>query len=311
MENNFSEEIESFLSHKMTSTEKDVFLSQMESNPELKEQVQFQKDIINGIQVYRKEELKNRLVQIPVVGTETILQSLTTLKTAGIAAISTGVVITAVLFYNANNQQSVTNEKNISENNPMAVEEETSPEKEQPVELLEKAANSSIESSGENASESTEEQQVLSKGTTVKTESEEKQVNVSIQETEPAEEIAPLEPDLIDNFDESDNLPKVSSIGKKDITNISTKGETSIAVEKIDDGIHNFHYKYFNNKLYLYGSFGQSMYEHIEVNPDNQKRLFLSYNNNYFEIKDNQKNITRLREIVDASIKAKLDSIRE
>jgi len=73
----------------------------------------------------------------------------------------------------------------------------------------------------------------------------------------------------------------------------------------------NFHYRYFNSKLYLYGDFNEMPYQIIELNDKGKKQLFLSHNEEVYIIKDNTTEISELRKLQDEMLKMEIQLIVE
>jgi len=71
-----------------------------------------------------------------------------------------------------------------------------------------------------------------------------------------------------------------------------------------------FEYKFFSNKLYLYGDFGKIPYEILELNSSLGKRLFLFYQNEYYSLKMNQKERIPLEKVVEQKLVKELEIIK-
>ena len=81
--------IEAYFDNSLSTTEKESLLRDIQSDSSLKSEFQLQKDIVEGIQVYRKQELIARLnaVNVASTGQTTLLKIVGGL---GIAAAITG-----------------------------------------------------------------------------------------------------------------------------------------------------------------------------------------------------------------------------
>jgi hypothetical protein len=67
------EKVEAYFENRLGENEKQDFLKEVESNPELKSEFEFQRQVIEGIKEVRKAELKTMLDNVPIasVGTST------------------------------------------------------------------------------------------------------------------------------------------------------------------------------------------------------------------------------------------------
>ena len=71
------EKVEAYFENRLGVDEKKGFLKEVESNPELKSEFEFQRQVIEGIKEVRKAELKTMLDNVPIasVGTSTSVLS--------------------------------------------------------------------------------------------------------------------------------------------------------------------------------------------------------------------------------------------
>ena len=105
--NNF-EKIEAYFNNELSSSEKNEFLNEIESNSELKSEYNFQNDIINGIKEARKAELKAMLDKVPIDSTGTASTSLYKVFVGGAATILIGTSI----WYDVNSDSEVSTSEN-------------------------------------------------------------------------------------------------------------------------------------------------------------------------------------------------------
>ena len=61
-----TELIDDYLTNKLSDTQREVFEQQLASDPTLKADVEFQRQIIDGLQKARAAELKSMLRNIPI-----------------------------------------------------------------------------------------------------------------------------------------------------------------------------------------------------------------------------------------------------
>src|SRR5210317_27817 len=72
------ERIEAYFDDQLSTTEKESLLRDIDSNQSLKAEFEFQQEVIEGIQAYRKQELISRLnsVEIASVGNSALIKIL-------------------------------------------------------------------------------------------------------------------------------------------------------------------------------------------------------------------------------------------
>ncbi|NJN28456.1 MAG: hypothetical protein HC819_22030 [Cyclobacteriaceae bacterium] len=70
--------------------------------------------------------------------------------------------------------------------------------------------------------------------------------------------------------------------------NLKENMGSNVAVSTVKDKKNKFHYKFFENKLYLLGNFSDMPYEIIEVNSSKGKSYFLYYDSSYFQLNTEQ-----------------------
>lgn len=89
--------IDDYLSNRLNGSEKEAFEKQLENDPSLKSDLDFQKQIIEGIRTARANELKSMLSKVPVGGTTISMDFSVVKMAAGIVA--AGVAGAAIYFY--------------------------------------------------------------------------------------------------------------------------------------------------------------------------------------------------------------------
>ena len=60
-----------------------------------------------------------------------------------------------------------------------------------------------------------------------------------------------------------------------------------------------FHYQFSDSKLILYADFDEKIYEILELNQDNSKKIFLAYEGKYYQLESSKMDITPLKEVSD------------
>lgn len=284
--------IDDYLSNRLKGAEKEAFEKRMQNDPALKSDLDFQKQVIDGIRTSRALELKTMLSKVPIGGTTVSMDFSVVKMAAGLVA--AGVVGSAIYFY--------------------ATRGELPP--------FEKAATDLNKTTKEVQKQEPIKQDVtdVNKDSTNETTpavSDEKESKKEKKQSEPSKEtedqVKPAERPKLDVTDpssdvESSDVKKeepASNLRRSDITPSHIQVEMDSSNKKFD-----FHYQFAGNKLMLYGSFDRSLYEVLEINGDNHA-LFLFYKNAYYLLDENQKKVTKLEPITDASLLSKLREYRK
>ncbi|MCS6824768.1 MAG: hypothetical protein NZ529_10765 [Cytophagaceae bacterium] len=291
MEHNY-ELIDQYLSGNMSVSEAREFEWQISQDPLLKNEVDFQRDIINSIREYRKAQLKSRLNNIKV-GNGYL--SGTASKIA--ASIVAGTVITASIWYivNINNTTSKEQESQIIKTEQIQAEQQ-------------KNTTTQTLSSEIVDTETNHTQVANSQNKKVKNKQPILDENASKENA-----TAINTPEGIHSNSEDrelqlgdSQLPQ-SSIGNESINKLHIDEVKIDASNKKD-----FSYKYSDNKLYLYGDFESKTYSIVEYVPANKvKQFYLNFEGKYYELKPNQYKPVKLRAITDSSTIAALQALEK
>ena len=273
--NNF-ELIDDYLANRLQEQDSIAFELEMEGDPALKEELAFQKQIVESVKHARAVELKAMLNNVPVGG-----GSWSGGKIAA-GVISAGIIATSLYFYfngedaiiNANEeiQQEVIQpggDKNKVENAEVVTTEETNKD----------AAN---ETGANNSKEIAKD---------IKTKVSKPVQKPDIQVVDPSEELT-----------------------EEKGTNVNP-GRSEISTSKMEvitessDKKHTFHYQFVQGKLLLYGPFDKSLYEILEIHGEGHA-VFLFYRENYYMLDERQSKITPLGAIQDTELLKKLKEYR-
>ncbi|NOT76562.1 MAG: hypothetical protein HOP08_16660 [Cyclobacteriaceae bacterium] len=269
--------IDDYLSHRLNEQETKAFEQQMQGDPSLKKEVDFQRQIIEGVQKARTLELKTMLNNVPVGGS--------TMWSGGkIAAsvVSAGLVATFLYVY-LNGDQS---ELIVSENQPLTeqVEEKQDITKEENIVPSIAEVKDSVDS------EPVVQQQKPAKKAKVTTPVRKPEIKV----VDPSAEM--------NDSEEAKSSNSVSDRGQ--ISQSKMEVITGTADKK-----HNFHYQFSQGKLVLLGPFDKSLYEILEIHGDGHA-VFLFYKENYYLLDENQSSITELQAIREGQLLKKLKEYR-
>ena len=260
-----------YLDNELSEIERLDFENKILHDSELREEYNFQKDLIEGIKETRRLELKSRLSNIPI---NTPLYQTIGFKAVAIASITASVGIGAYyLFSNTNdiqlsdidlntNQLTLTEEVDI----PKIPEAITPIFKEEPKKEVVMDVISQEKPKTEAVAKNTEavEQKII-------------HPNV-------------IQPDIVETFEEEDVTPKEINIDPQinNLDEIKENVESTVEISTVKDKRNKFHYKFFENRLYLLGNFNDMPYEIIELNTSKGKSYFLFYNNSFYKLNSEQ-----------------------
>jgi hypothetical protein len=293
-ETNYFRLIEAYFEGNISPAEKAMLEAKVKSDPLVKAEFDLQKNIVKGISNARKLELKSRLSAID-------LPTHTGLLTGSGAKWLAGTVAGVTIFGSVLYWSLISFEENIKPVDIKAnheIEFQTEQLSDFPeitennnelegVEIPEiKASNSDI-----NASETKE---VIV---------EEKDITAKVQ----PQALISYEDDKLFKNQNEDDLERIES---KEIAH-NRADKTEIEFLEAIENENNYHYRYFNSKLYLYGDFKEMPYQIIELNDRGKKQLFLSHNDEVYIIKDKTTEITELRKIQDEMLKMEIQLIVE
>ena len=266
--------IDDYLANRLTEPDKKAFEQQLEGDPALKEELEFQQVVVQGVQKARAIELKSMLNNVPLGGSPWAGAKLAA------AVVSAGVVATSLYLYFQNPDESVTT--------PTQKQEVT----ESPVDKsIEPSANASADLK-DNSSKS--EQPLKEKASNQK----EKKTPIPVRK-----------PD-IQVVDPSEELTTTEE--KSEVTGTNHANIAASKMEVITgnaDKKHNFHYQFVQGKLLLFGPFDKSLYEILEIHGEDHA-VFLFYKENYYLLDEKQSKIKSLEAIRDGLLLKKLKEYR-
>lgn len=290
---NYIEQIEQYLEGTMSGAELETFERLLDNDPALQSEFQLQQDIVNAIKETRKAELKARLDNVNVSaynggisGTKIILTGALT------AAIGLGI------YFYTQDEAVVADKIDLTQEEIITSEEETIFVQPEIIPAPSIDANKTDEIVAHNVIK-------------------EKEATVSIQEDEKNEAttaITKINPPLPASFEEgADNTSTELNTPKNKLSEAAAASAevTAVEIENKEDNSHNFHYKFYNNKLYLYGDFKNIPYELIELNTVSGKSLYLYYKESFYYLEPNQMEISPLNQIKDENLVSELDSLRK
>jgi hypothetical protein len=277
------EMMDDYLSNRLSADEKTAFEQQVQADPQLAQELDLQKNLVDGIRQARALELKSILNNIPV---SPISGGSSMLMKVGTWAVVAGLVVTGIYFYSTRNEESTTSELNtISEQKP-----EVKPE---------------VVEVPETESESTTAEKKESSPTV--TNAEEK-----VKKSQPEAEPTPAKP--IDVYVPADEEidEKTRQYEREQLENIKKAFVTSSIVVETDtmSKKYNFHYVFKNSKLILYGAFEKNLYEILEFIGEEKRTVVLFYKSNYYLLDIDKTQPTKLTPIRDKKLLKMLQATR-
>ncbi len=286
--------VNSYLDNELSEIEQIDFENKLLHNPELKEEFNFQKDLIDGIKEDRRLELKSRLSEIPI---NAPLYQTIAFKAITVASISAGIGIGAY-FMLAGKDDIQISDIEINTNQITIVEEKSIPE-------IPKAISPIIK-----------EKPIQEKTLEVNFQEKPKtEILAKNNEIVVEQRITPpivVQPDVLDSFtDEDANIVDEGIDGQIELFgNVNENTENPVEVATLKDKRNKFHYQFSENKLFLLGSFKDTPYEIIELNSSIGKSYFLYYNYDFYKLNSEQAKPTPLIKIENDSLVNELKIIQ-
>lgn len=286
--------VNSYFDNELSEVEQLNFENKLLQDPELKEEFNFQKDLIDGIKEDRRLELKSRLSEIPV---NMPLYQTIAFKSITAASISAGIGIGAY-FMLAEKDDIQISDIEINKNHISIVEENAIPE-------IPKAIIPVIK--GKPIEEKTIEESYQEKP---KTEILAKNNEIVIGQRIIQPNV--VQPDVLDSFTDEDIYTVDEGIdGQIELFgNVNENTDSPVEVATLKDKRNKFHYQFFENKLYLLGSFKDTPYEIIELNSSKGRSYFLYYNYDFYKLNSEQAKPTPLIKIENDSLVNELKIIQ-
>ena len=273
--------VDQYLSNKMDDASRGEFEQRINSDSSLKNELEFQKQLVEGLRQARVMELKtmlNNTVIPPAQTGPTLVKIATWVVVAG--------VVSSGLYYWFNKEEEpqatetelvktepVINEPNITE----AIAPEQKAEVEEPVnDVADKSSTDKVAST--------------------------KTVKKTAPSPVKQPELKPYDPTQeLDNNTTQEPAIALDDISEEPVSNSSVQVETDNTSKKF-----NFHYEFKDNKLLLYGSFEKDLYMILEFFNNNKRTVFLYYNSNYYLLDETVENPTPLKSLNDPVLIQKL-----
>ncbi|WP_187696236.1 hypothetical protein, partial [Xanthovirga aplysinae] len=276
----------------------EVFHEKLNNDLLFRNEYNREKDIIQGIKNFRKGQLKEQLQGINISLTR--IRLFNSLKIAG--GISTAALIGLSTYFFTQNSQKPSIDNKLVLELPLEQNQESKTEEDIPIPP---AANK--ENPAENIAPENPNIDQL-----VKVKSEKQPPLSSLKESNLAENSFDVQlPEVPDQFDLEDES-YISGESQIDAHNSNFATERVMRkIETIKDVRYKFHYQLQGEKLFLYGDFGKSVYEIIEIKATTNNRLYLYYEGNFYWLKEDQRKVKPLKMIKNEKTIEKLLDIRK
>lgn len=304
------ENIEAYLENKLSPLERIKFESEIKKDPLLESELTLQKDIVESLKNHRKSQLKNRLSNIEVSMTPSYWEI--GAKIAASVVISGLVSFGVYTYFSGNSKDAATTNGSIvnTEVNSNITNKEAN-----------NNSNSSIATNSSNTAitpetvatvdsevknEAPQQNNTIANNKTVNNSSNNNQASKNTGKKSGSKTSKTTDnfnkrtaPVIEENFDDNSFQAEENITVPKGQIAQTTDNKSSVNVSIDGTTDKKFHYKYFSNKLFLYGNFDASTYEILELNTYTNKAVYLLYNNKYYKINANQLEVAPLIQITD------------
>lgn len=265
----YSEQVDRYLKGKLSESEQLAFDEKMRQDPLLQSEVKMQQEVFQAIGEVRKASIKARLNQLPIdqspwlVGSPFKLAAV--VSALVIASWGTYVAVSpsdadgyseiditdAVADARTDKQLQAPKPKMVSEPTPLPDVVIAAPDENT---LVADARSSAVETA-------TRELPIVHR------------------------------PAVTENFSEDEVQLDYSDfeIPQKQALQANMANEASISVESVPSEKYSFHYQFYDDKLFLHGSFDQEPYKIIALNTEKGRRLFLEYADNFYLLEEQRK----------------------
>jgi hypothetical protein len=277
------EQIDDYLSNRLQEQDKRAFEQQLEGDPSLKEEVAFQRQVIEGVRQARMVQLKTMLNNVAVPAGSTWGGA----KIA--AAVVTAGIISTIIYLNTNEDKSAVTDIKKDSTEEVA---STAPANESDDKIIAGSDENKQEGAQTADSSASKEEKKIKKD----------EVRVTTPVRKP--DINVVDPSSELSEDDKNAQSSVSRSGRSEISPSKMEVITGIVDKK-----HNFHYQFSEGKLMLYGPFDKSLYEILEIHGDGHA-VFLFYKENYYLLDESQARITQLQAIRDGELLKRLREYR-
>lgn len=305
--------LDDYLLGKLSADEHAEMESQLAADSQLREDMFLQRDIVQALQENRRLELKNRLNSIEV-GTGGFSTAIGLKIAAGVALM--GLMGTGIYWFLNSSPATPADAlptRFIELNEGLRQVDYTLPQ--MPEVHLAQAEPSEEVPAAEAATAAAS----LSGATTtaaakpaVPTPGVAKKKSSAPAETPARAEAVVQKPNVLSEFKDTD-LGTISNQGEAPVDALSRNRQftnRSIEVSTQTHEKYDFHYRFYDSKLFIYGNFDSKPYEILEINTEGTRSYFLYFEDNYYALNTDQQKLTRLRRLSNDKLIKELEITR-
>jgi hypothetical protein len=295
-----NERIEAYFNNKLTESDRQQLMQDIDSDASLKSEFQFQENVIDGIKNYRKRELIARLDNIQVASTG---QSLL-LKAIGAVGIATVVTVGTYMWINRAEDQPITNEE-VNNTEQLVVQ----PEETQEGVVNEIPDNPVVEEEEEDTTGD------------VVADADDTEANNAKADTSKPAAIPPAKDDsavvpiiVIPEVDEPETAASVNV--DEDLSAPEAMASSSIRLRSSTDvevklsKKYDFHYQVKDGGLILFGKFNDSPFEVIELKTNQGINSYLYFEEHFYSLVNVSQQIMPLIQIENKQLIKELEKRR-
>ncbi len=296
MNTRLQDKFDQYHTGRMSPEEHHAFERELESDPSLQAESDFQSDIINGLKDYRKLELKSRLnaVDISPVWYDFVQHS-TLMKSFGGVAVAT-LIGTGVFF--------LAEPRNVETATEVIID---APTAERP--LFSWDIQPAILTEPSVVEDSKPATAFKSQVAVLPVEISEALANETAEAEIKSETFSPdfSAPSAEEILDEESM--EVSSLEELPETTAADVASKPIDVDYENTRALDIKYKYYDGKLFLSGDFDRAPYEILEINSADGRRIYVKYLDKFYQVNVTDK-LTRLPQVYDVNVIRELQLLR-
>ena len=302
-----TELIDGYLRGELGEQEMQAFNKELSSDPVFSEEVNFQRQIANGLGEFRKAELKARLNAVDLTTPWWEVGHFinpTLIKTTG-AIVTAAIIGTGIYYYNSLANEVVSDVQTVHVKDLKSIEVLDA---DQPLERPEihnernELVVTNKPATAEVVSKKVSEE-VVSDASSLSLEESSATKNVSSDEFLPAVSL-PNPGNGSDNSQFKTESVEIPTASKRDIINTN-----QLDIKTTQRNNEAIRYKYYDGKLHLYGNFKETPYEILEINGVDSKMVYLYHNKKYFKLQSTDK-VINLPQITDQKLIRELEIVR-
>jgi hypothetical protein len=310
----YNDPLDEYLLGKLSAEEMAAMDASFAADSQLQDEMHLQRDIVHALQEERRLELKNRLNNIEV-GAGGFSTAVGLKLAAGVALL--GLLGTSLYFYL--DQAAPVEQSTL----PVGIIE--LPLEQQPltytIPAQPAASNTALPETAPGSSEAT--------ALTVPDRAAARPKTAASQADRTSRETAAVttkddratvtrpqvqvqKPTVLSEFKETDITSNTQAI-EAPVDAMARNQQFSTQTIEVTAQIHDkwdFHYRFFDSKLFIYGDFKSKPYEILEINTDGTTSYFLYFENNYYALKRDQQKLTRLRKLSNEKLIRELEITR-